>query len=151
MLLPKGTKIDCTAHFDNSPNNPNNPDPTKDVKWGDQTWEEMMIGFFDVAFAAGMDPKSAPGKEEDHHFVACQRRVVGRRCSGGVWDVSSATRLYNSASHVPAFQIPADRQAGAHGLDQRVAFVPRAARSPAAPPTRSPLTAPDLLPLFPLS
>ena len=44
--LPKGTRIDCLAHFDNSPNNPANPDPTKEVRWGDQTWEEMMIGFF---------------------------------------------------------------------------------------------------------
>jgi hypothetical protein len=38
-------------------NNPNNPDATKDVRWGDQSWEEMMIGFFDVSFDAKMDPK----------------------------------------------------------------------------------------------
>jgi len=44
--LPAGTRIDCVAHFDNSANNKYNPDPTKEVKWGDQTWEEMMIGFF---------------------------------------------------------------------------------------------------------
>ena len=47
LRLPAGTRIDCTAHFDNSTNNPNNPDPTKPVRWGDQTWEEMMIGFVD--------------------------------------------------------------------------------------------------------
>ncbi len=47
--LPKGTKLHCLAHFDNSARNPNNPDPTKDVRWGDQTWEEMMIGWIDVA------------------------------------------------------------------------------------------------------
>ena len=45
MLLPKGTKIHCTAHFDNSANNPANPDPKAQVTWGDQTWEEMMIGW----------------------------------------------------------------------------------------------------------
>lgn len=45
-LLPKGTKIEVIAHFDNSTNNKLNPDPTKDVRWGDQTWEEMMIGFY---------------------------------------------------------------------------------------------------------
>jgi len=44
--LPKGTKVEVIAHFDNSTGNKFNPDPTKDVKWGDQTWEEMMIGFF---------------------------------------------------------------------------------------------------------
>ena len=46
LHLPKGTRIECVAHFDNSANNKYNPDPTKEVRWGDQTWEEMMIGFF---------------------------------------------------------------------------------------------------------
>ena len=46
LHLPAGTRIDCVAHFDNSVNNKYNPDPAKEVKWGDQTWEEMMIGFF---------------------------------------------------------------------------------------------------------
>ena len=44
--MPKGTEIEVVAHYDNSPQNKFNPDPTKDVRWGDQTWEEMMIGFF---------------------------------------------------------------------------------------------------------
>jgi hypothetical protein len=47
FLLPKGSKLECVAHFDNSTANKYNPDPTKDVRWGDQTWEEMMIGWFD--------------------------------------------------------------------------------------------------------
>jgi hypothetical protein len=46
LSLPKGTRIECVAHFDNSTNNKYNPDPTKEVRWGDQTWEEMMIGWF---------------------------------------------------------------------------------------------------------
>ncbi|MEO8493588.1 MAG: redoxin domain-containing protein [Planctomycetota bacterium] len=46
VLIPKGTTIECVAHFDNSPDNPANPDPTKTVRWGDQTWEEMMIGWY---------------------------------------------------------------------------------------------------------
>jgi len=45
-LLPKGTRLVCTAHFDNSEKNLANPDPTKPVRWGDQTWEEMMIGYY---------------------------------------------------------------------------------------------------------
>jgi hypothetical protein len=44
--MPKGTEIEVVAHFDNSPDNKFNPDHTKDVRWGDQTWEEMMIGFW---------------------------------------------------------------------------------------------------------
>jgi hypothetical protein len=47
--LPRGTVIECEAHFDNSRNNRFNPDPTKEVHFGEQTWEEMMIGFLDVA------------------------------------------------------------------------------------------------------
>lgn len=46
LELPKGSRIECVAHFDNSANNKFNPDPTKEVRWGDQTWEEMMIGWF---------------------------------------------------------------------------------------------------------
>jgi hypothetical protein len=44
--MPKGTEIEVVAHYDNSPQNKFNPDPTKDVRWGDQTFEEMMIGFW---------------------------------------------------------------------------------------------------------
>jgi len=47
LYLPRGARIDCVAHFDNSSKNKYNPDPTKEVRWGDQTWEEMMIGWFD--------------------------------------------------------------------------------------------------------
>ena len=57
MVLPKGTRIECTAHFDNSPNNPDNADPTKEVTWGDQSWDEMMVGFFNLVFDAGMPVK----------------------------------------------------------------------------------------------
>jgi hypothetical protein len=45
-LMPKGSRIRCEAWFDNSEENLANPDPTATVRWGDQTWEEMMIGYF---------------------------------------------------------------------------------------------------------
>jgi hypothetical protein len=48
-VLPKGTQLHCVAHYDNSKNNPSNPNPDATVRWGDQTWEEMMIGYFDVS------------------------------------------------------------------------------------------------------
>ena len=44
--IPKGTTIECVAHFDNSADNPANPDPAETVRWGDQTWQEMMIGWY---------------------------------------------------------------------------------------------------------
>ena len=49
--LPAGTVIECLAHFDNSSNNWANPNPNETVRWGDQTWEEMMIGYFNMALA----------------------------------------------------------------------------------------------------
>jgi Copper type II ascorbate-dependent monooxygenase, C-terminal domain len=51
-----GTRIECSARFDNSANNPANPDPSKEVRWGDQSWEEMMVGTVDVAFDAKLMP-----------------------------------------------------------------------------------------------
>ncbi len=53
MILPKGTRIDCLAHFDNSESNPYNPDPNKMVRWGEQTFEEMMIGYLDMDVPVG--------------------------------------------------------------------------------------------------
>ena len=58
LKLPQGTRIDCTAHFDNSAENPNNPDPSKPVYWGEQTWDEMMIGFVD--YVTPVEPAKKP-------------------------------------------------------------------------------------------
>jgi thiol-disulfide isomerase/thioredoxin len=52
LAMPKGTRIHCVAHFDNSAKNPSNPDPSRNVYWGDQTWEEMMIGWFEYYYDA---------------------------------------------------------------------------------------------------
>jgi hypothetical protein len=54
--LPKGTKLECIAYYDNSPNNPSNPDPKKVVQWGDQTWEEMLAGFVDFVVPVNFQP-----------------------------------------------------------------------------------------------
>ena len=53
--LPKGTRIDCLAHFDKPANNPYNPDPSKLVRFGEQTFDEMLIGYCDMDVAVG-DP-----------------------------------------------------------------------------------------------
>jgi hypothetical protein len=42
--MPAGTVMHCDAYFDNSADNLMNPDPTKEIHWGDQSWDEMMIG-----------------------------------------------------------------------------------------------------------
>ncbi|HEX4075714.1 MAG TPA: hypothetical protein VHX49_09975 [Candidatus Acidoferrales bacterium] len=55
MPLKAGTVLQAVGWYDNSKNNPHNPDPTTAVYWGDQTYDEMMIGFFDVAVDANID------------------------------------------------------------------------------------------------
>ena len=46
-ILPRGSTVRITAVFDNSTDNKSNPDPTKLVRWGPQTYDEMMIGYFE--------------------------------------------------------------------------------------------------------
>jgi hypothetical protein len=55
MTVPAGSTLIATATWDNSRNNPWNPDPGKEVRWGRQTYEEMLIGYFDFI----EDPPSA--------------------------------------------------------------------------------------------
>jgi hypothetical protein len=55
MLLKAGTELQAVAWYDNSKNNPHNPDPDSAVHWGDQTSDEMMVGFFDVAVPSNLD------------------------------------------------------------------------------------------------
>ncbi|MEJ7609532.1 MAG: hypothetical protein WKF37_25480, partial [Bryobacteraceae bacterium] len=50
IVLKPGAKISVSGWFDNSPNNPFNPDPKAEVRFGEQSWEEMCIGFFDLLF-----------------------------------------------------------------------------------------------------
>ncbi len=49
--LPAGSRLRCTAVYDNSADNPANPDPTAEVRTGPQSWEEMFNGYFDVVLA----------------------------------------------------------------------------------------------------
>lgn len=56
--LKAGTRLEWIATFDNSANNPRNPDPSAEVRYGFQSWDEMMVGFFDVAVDAGVDKKT---------------------------------------------------------------------------------------------
>ena len=72
--LPPGARIECTAHFDNSPNNPENPDPTKAVIWGQQSWDEMMVGFFNLVY----DPKISPNE-----LLPEKKEVVKSKASAG--------------------------------------------------------------------
>ncbi|HWP44819.1 MAG TPA: thiol-disulfide isomerase [Blastocatellia bacterium] len=65
IALPKGTRLDCVAYFDNSEKNKFNPDPTKEVRWGDQTWEEMMIGWYTYTRGIEQTPNAASSSSSD--------------------------------------------------------------------------------------
>ena len=71
LKLPKGTKIRAVAHYDNSAANKSNPDAKMDVRWGDQTWEEMMF----TAYTYSIDGVK-PG--ENYHL-----ELPGRGGRGG--------------------------------------------------------------------
>jgi hypothetical protein len=71
-LIPKGTRMRCLAHYDNSPENIANPDPKRLVHFGEQTWDEMLIGFMEAmparansapAARTAQAPKSTSGAE----------------------------------------------------------------------------------------
>ncbi len=54
-FLRAGTELQAVAWYDNSKANAHNPDADAEVRWGEQTYDEMMVGFFDVAVPAGVD------------------------------------------------------------------------------------------------
>jgi len=66
--LPAGTTIHCIAHFDNSPDNLANPNPSATVRWGDQTWDEMMIGIFAMAPAEPHASRSTTASATDGRY-----------------------------------------------------------------------------------
>jgi len=57
LPIPKGTRMQVIAHLDNSPNNPNNPNPNIAVPHGDQSWEEMVEGWFAVIVDKDIDAR----------------------------------------------------------------------------------------------
>ena len=62
---PKGSTLHCVAHFDNSKDNPANPNPKKVVRWGDQTWQEMMIGWMTLAWDDDKPAAQQKGAKSD--------------------------------------------------------------------------------------
>ncbi|MEX0979023.1 MAG: redoxin domain-containing protein [Pirellulales bacterium] len=63
-LLPKGSVIHTTAHYDNSDDNVFNPDPKINVRYGPQTWEEMMFGWYSTIVPRGDESGGTYGGQE---------------------------------------------------------------------------------------
>ena len=85
--MPAGTVLQAVAWYDNSKNNPHNPDPDAAVRWGDQTYDEMMVGFFDVAVRADLDKpryfirsNDPPSRSVDVAKSTCTARRPPQKC-----------------------------------------------------------------------
>jgi hypothetical protein len=66
LLMPKGARMIVTAHFDNSAKNKYNPNPALDVRFGDPTYDEMMIGYYDFAPVGRKTIKLDPSLFDDY-------------------------------------------------------------------------------------
>ncbi len=79
MTIPAGSQLHCVAHFDNSENNRNNPNPNATVRWGEQTWDEMLIGYFDIAVPrAVLDTAAEVTAKPDDPKAAARREQLGK-------------------------------------------------------------------------
>ena len=58
IRVKPGDMMEIAGYFDNSPNNPHNPDPKVEVRWGEQSWEEMVVGFIDLAVSPDLDRRT---------------------------------------------------------------------------------------------
>ena len=80
-LIPAGTRLLCTAVYDNSSKNLANPNPDKSIRWGDQSWEEMMIGFFNTIKVDKSEnpPRSENVKIDPSGTWVWEQQFAGRR------------------------------------------------------------------------
>lgn len=75
ITLPENFQVACDASFDNSAGNPFNPDPKATVRWGDQSFEEMMLGLFEIAaprgsFDTAIDSEPSEGTRAESRALA---------------------------------------------------------------------------------
>jgi Ca2+-binding EF-hand superfamily protein/thiol-disulfide isomerase/thioredoxin len=94
LPIPRGSQFEITGWFDNSSNNPANPDPTRPVKWGPQTDDEMLLGYIEYyltseppADEASHDRKQPPavnGQSRDRTELTAAFQRADRNQDGKV-------------------------------------------------------------------
>jgi mono/diheme cytochrome c family protein len=95
ISVPAGTRVETVAHYDNSTANPDNPDPKRDVGFGLESYDEMMIGFVDFVVDEGVRPK--PPQE-----LRAQKLVeLGRTHPGDVYAVSAGDPQFVAPLYLP--------------------------------------------------
>jgi peroxiredoxin/mono/diheme cytochrome c family protein len=80
MPMPEGTILHTEARFDNSADNPNNPDPARAITFGEQTWDEMHVGYLNFALA---DQHLGLGAPTSKRLDSGQYEVTFRHSPGG--------------------------------------------------------------------
>jgi peroxiredoxin len=103
--IPAGTRLNCTAKFDNSANNPNNPNPSATVRWGDQNWDEMMAGHFEVVLADPPSSNTYNSKRRTDSFLASQRASMSKEPDDLLANVNAALGLDAAAEPLRQFAI----------------------------------------------
>ncbi|MEK6236902.1 MAG: alkyl hydroperoxide reductase, partial [Planctomycetales bacterium] len=80
--LPRGSRVELTGWFDNSEDNPANPDPTKTIRWGPQTEDEMLIGYVEYYIptesAAAVSSSATTKKPEQSTDASQPKKPAGR-------------------------------------------------------------------------
>jgi peroxiredoxin len=80
LMAPMGSRIEATAVFDNSANNPANPDPAKTVRWGEQTDDEMLLGYVEyVNPAENPSQATASANHEPLRLTGKSLGILGKR------------------------------------------------------------------------
>jgi hypothetical protein len=95
LSVPAGTRIECIAHYDNSPENPVNPDATRNVPFGLESYDEMMIGFVDFVVDEGVRLK--PPQEIRTEIL----HQLGRTHPGEVYAVHGKNPEFVAPLHLP--------------------------------------------------
>ena len=108
-LIKPGTRIECTGWYDNSANNPFNPDPKAEVRWGDQSWDEMMLGYVDVAIPVNVDPQSLLLRPAPAPAPSIKDRFIGVWSLLSVETISASGAVTRSYGDKPIGRITYDK------------------------------------------
>lgn len=125
VALREGARLELAGWFDNSSNNRHNPDSKVEVRWGDQSWEEMMIGYVDIGVKPGTEPK-----------LALKREVPDARAPFfGVWELVSMVTRDKSGKETPTYGDAPRGQITYERAGRMSAILGRTDRKPVSSPT----------------
>lgn len=107
LEVPKGSRIDCVAHWDNSANNPANPDPNKTVRFGNESYDEMMIGFVDYVVKEGVRPKGG-----DDDLIRAKITELVNLYPGEVYELKVPNGPPGTPPQLNAIHLPREGEGG---------------------------------------